>query len=218
MPNKRTTTIAITTALILACGATLHAGEVIGWTWSSGIASVAGVTILPPGAPNNDNVAGPSPNELFVTQKDYVAQGPVDIIFQVRDTGGTTEYQITEGVSNSTGVLFSTYEVQLGFGSGAGFVLSSPGDGLDFDTPDLDSPISFSPWWTGYTPSEDTIVASGGPGLPNTGFTLPYLQFAIDVPDGITEFTLRQFPNNVPEPASMATVSLGGFLLLRRRH
>jgi len=35
------------------------------------------------------------------------------------------------------------------------------------------------------------------------------------VPDGITEFTIRQTP--IPEPASLALLGIGGLALLRRR-
>ena len=82
----------------------LKAGEITTLTWYSGVGSVAGEFIVPPSTPNNDNVAGPSPNTIYVLQKNYVGIGPVDLVFDLTGTGGTTEYHFVEGVSNATGL------------------------------------------------------------------------------------------------------------------
>ena len=216
MKTNQTITTGCVAAFTLAFTGTLHAGQISGFTWSSGIGSVAGVTIVPAVDPNNDDVPGPSLNELFVTQKHYIGIGPVDIEFTVVPTGGVTEYTIIEGVSNSTGFDFTEYRMELGFGMGAGFVQSAPGDGLDFDAPDYNLPTSLAPFFTTVTVTEDVISASGGISLPNGAFTIPYFQFAIDVPDGITAFTLRQVPTAVPEPASLALLMLGGVTMFHR--
>jgi hypothetical protein len=204
-------TLVVVSALSLnLLATTARAGELTGFAWHSGIASVAATTILPPSAPNNDNVAGPSPNDVFITQKNYVGIGPVDLVFTVSDTGGVTEYQFREGVFNNTGVDWGAYHIELGFGHGAGFVASGSGDGLDFDAPDYDSPLDFNPG-PGFFPSvlasEDDIYASGGvmPWLTFAG----YFKFAVDVPDGITEFTIRQSPVPVPEPSAVMLAVLG---------
>ncbi len=205
------------TALALSCGGTLQAGEITAFTPFPGINSIAGVIISPLAAPNNDDVAGTSPNDLFVTQKDYIAIGAVDIVFDVKPTGGVTEYSIREGVSNSTGVDWSGYTIQLGFGTGADFVLSTPGDGLDFDSPDYNSPLDFTVFFsTAINTTEDEIVASGGV-FPNGMFSIPYFLFSIDVPDGISKFTLRQFPTAVPEPMSASMLAMLGVGALTRR-
>ncbi len=214
-------TLAIAT-LLFAISTPLSAGEMIGFSWFSGVASVAGTSVVPPVAPNNDNVVGDSPNIFFLTQKDYRAIGPVDLVFDVRDTGGTTEYFIQEGVQNSTGLDWTGYHLELGFGTGAGFIRSTPGDGLDFDSPDYDSTVdlnaggSFFPLST--TPTEDDIVSFG---LQPNGAFAGYFQFHIDVPDGIDQFTLRQSPigGSVPEPGTAILCGLGlvGFTSRRRR-
>lgn len=208
--------------LLLTLSVPADAGEMVGFSWFSGVASVAGTTVVPPVAPNNDNVVGDSPNIFFLTQKDYRAIGPVDLVFDVRDTGGTTEYYIQEGVQNSTGLDWTGYHLELGFGTGAGFVKSTPGDGLDFDSPDYDSVVdlnaggSFFPVST--TPTEDDIVSFG---LQPNGAFAGYFEFHIDVPDGIDQFTLRQSPiaGAVPEPGTMALLGLGiaSFVARRRR-
>jgi len=189
---------------------TLRAGEITGFNWFSGVASVAGTVFSPPSAPNNDDVIGTSPNSIFVTQKDYVGIGPVDLVFDIINTGGVTEYLVIEGVQNSTGLDWSSYHIELGFGNGAGFVKSTSGDGLDFDAPDFNSDFFFNPA-PGFFPTvavtEDDIIASGGV-MPDFSFAGNFL-FHVDVPDGITSFTIRQSPIAVPEPSTLVMAVLG---------
>ncbi len=194
------------------------AGQILGFTWSSGIASIAGEPVDPPIDANNDNVVGASPNELIVTQKDFFGvNGVADIVFYVIDSGGTTEYAVFEGVSNSSGIDWDQYRIELGFGEGVGFVPSTPGDGLDFDTPDEDSPFDFSAFFSSPTlVNEDVILAEGGL-FPYLAFTTPLFQFSIDVPDGIDSFTLRQIPIAVPEPASALLLASISVLAVKRR-
>jgi len=202
---------------MLSANTQTQAGEITSISWFSGVASVAGEIIGPLLDPNNDNTVGPSLNELLVTQKDYTAIGPVDLVFTVEPTGGTTEYVINEGVSNSTGLDWSGYRIELGFGVGTDFVLSTASDDLNFDSPDFDSGTDFSAFFTSVTENEDDIFATGGL-FPNLMFTFPMFQFSIDVPDGITEFTLRQRPIAalVPEPSTALLASLGFAVLFTR--
>jgi hypothetical protein len=196
--------------LIIFTATSLRAGEITGFTWFSGVASVAGTSFSPPSSPNNDNVVGPSPNSIFVTQKDYVAIGPVDLVFDVIDTGGVTEYAVVEGVQNNTGVDWASYHIELGFGNGAGFVKSGTGDGLDFDSPDFDSDFFFNPspgFFPTATVTEDDILAGGGV-MPDFTFAGNFV-FHVDVPDGITSFTIRQSPIPVPEPTASALATFG---------
>jgi hypothetical protein len=200
----------------------LQAGTVTTFGWHSGVASLAATTITPASPPANDNVVGLSPNEIFVTQKNYVGIGPVDITFDVINDGGTTEYAVKEGVANSTGLPWVGYHIELGYGFDAAFVKSTPGDGLDFDFPDYDSGLQFAPSPGFYFPTatnttEDDIVAGGGV-MPNGGFA-GYFRFSVDVPDGITQFTIRQSPIAAPEPCSCTFVLIGlaGLTLYRCR-
>lgn len=212
----RSAGIAIVLAMMMSSSA--RAGQITGVTWFSGVASVAGTVVTPPSAPNNDNVVGPSPNTFFVLQKDYTAIGTVDLVFDVIDTGGTTEYAFIEGVSNSSGIDWSGYHIELGFGVGGSFVKSAAGDGLDFDAPFFDSTIDFNPgavFFPGYTALEDDLIASGGI-FPNLAYAGNFV-FHVDVPDGITQFTLRQSPLPVPEPGTFVLTSVGLLGLLMRR-
>lgn len=207
--------VVITLAAVAIAAADAQAGEITGFSWSSGIASVGLNPIAPPVAPNNDGNVGPSPNVVFIHQKHYVGIGPVDIEFTVVPSGGTTEYRFMEGVQNDTGLPWTDYHMQLGFGMGASFVPSPAGDGLDFDAPAYDSPVSLLPFTT-LTVTEDGIDAVGGV-VPNFTFVSPWV-FHVDVPDGITAFTVRQYPtiDFIPEPGAMSLALLSGLAFLRR--
>lgn len=209
--------LAFATAALGTCDS-LHAGKITGWNWTSGVASLALTGVPPLADPNNDDVSGPSPNQLTITQKDYFAIGPVDIVFDVMDSGGVTEYTLNEGVFNNTGLPWSAYRIELGFGVGAGFTSSPSGDGLDFDATDFNSPPDFSGsgFFTTVSESEDALEASGGI-FPLFGFPTPLYRFNFDVPDGITTFTIRQQPVGVPEPAAFALAALAGSLICVRR-
>ena len=206
-------------AILILWGATdAWAGEITGVNWFSDVASVAGEVVNPPSALNNDNVTGPSSNTIFVLQKDYFAIGPVDLVFDVINSGGVTEYAVVEGVQNNTGLDWGSYHVELGFGNGTGFVKSGSGDGLDFDAPDFDSTFDFDPS-PGFFPTpnvtEDDIIASGGV-MPDFSYAGNFV-FHVDVPDGITSFTIRQSPIVVPEPATIMLTVTGGLALIRRK-
>lgn len=215
---KKTPVFIVAVTLTLLTTIHVRAGAIMNVNWFSGVASVASTTFSPPSSPNNDDLAGPSPNTIFVHQKDYVGIGSVDLVFDVLDTGGVTEYLVTESVFNNTGLNWGSYHIELGFGIGAGFVGSASGDGLDFDAPDFNSPFFFNPspgFFPLETVIEDDILAYGG--------VMPYLSFAgnflftIDVPDGITEFTIRQSPITVPEPSTLAFLALGSLALVMMR-
>jgi hypothetical protein len=210
--SARITAAVALVALLLLTNASVEAGEVTNLNWYSGIASVGAEPIVPPPSPNNDDVAGPSPNGVFIPQKAYVGIGPVDLVFDVDDSGGTAEYMIVEGVSNSTGIDWTGYRLELGFGHGSGFVLSASGDELDFDAPDFNSPVDFSSWFPTWDVDEDVISVSGGT-MPHGAYSLPYFRFHVDVPDGIDSFTIRQIPIAVPEPSAMALSGVGLVML-----
>ncbi len=194
-----------------------QAGVVVSFGGASGpgLATMSFNNILTP-SPQNDDVAGTSPNTIRVNQKAYDTVDYIDMVFEVSSPvpGGDTEYDFGEGVDNGTGVPWTDYHVQLGFGTGAGFVLSTPGDGLDFDAPDLNSLFDFFPF-TSVAITQDELTVDGGI-FPSGDFNV--FRFPIDVPDGISWFTVRQFPTTtVPEPATMSLVAMGALGMIVRR-
>jgi len=157
-------------------------------------------------SPGNDDVAGSSPNWISINQKAYSTTDYIDMVFTVADSGATaTEYIVTEGVYNGTGDFWIGYQVQLGFGTGTGFVSAGLGDGIDFDTPDDNSPKDFTPF---PTVTFDAVTINAVDGIVSPG-GFHVFTFAIDVPNGITEFTIRQAPRGAPvstEPTTWGTL------------
>jgi hypothetical protein len=165
-------------------------------------------------APSNDN--GVVENNVTIIGKRFDANGYIDIEFTVAASTGVTEYLVTEFVDNNTGLDWSNYTMELGFGTGGQFALSGAGDGLDFDAPLFDSAPTSTAFGS-VTLGEDVLAFSGG----THGSGQQTYTFRIDVPnfaDSAT-FTLRQTPTPVPEPATLALagVALIGALCVRRR-
>ncbi len=197
------TVIVVLVAVVSLVVTPSQAQEVTAFLGASGpgLASMSFNNISTPDV-GNDNFVGTSPNQLNVNQKAYDTVGYIDMVFQVSDVGvPATEYVLNEGVANSTGEDWSDYHLELGFGTGAGFYPSTAGDGLDFDSPDYDSPYTFAPF-TSITFGEDTMDAIGGI-VPSGSFYV--FSFPIDVPETITEFTVRQWPSVSPVAAPSAS-------------
>jgi hypothetical protein len=171
--------------------------------------------------PNNDNVPAPGKgdNNIFVPIKRFDHNGNIDIEFHVAPSQGVTEYQVFESVDNATGVNWNRYNMSLGFGVGAAFVPSPPGDGLDFDFPNFDTPPTSSAF-PNVALGEDNLTFSGG----IQGSAAEMFTFRVDVPDlestvvpgGV--FTLRQTPVPVPEPSAivLASIAIVGLVTCRR--
>jgi hypothetical protein len=184
-----------------------------------GFASVAAVVTV---QANNDNV--PSATALdgntVVPLKRFDFPDYIDIQFTVLPSDGVTEYQVSEFVDNNTGSAWGSYRMQLGFGSGANFVLSALNDGLDFDFPNYDTPPTSAAFPTVLTPDEDQLVFTGG----NHGAGAQPYTFRVDVPNLAGRisptFTLRQIPIVVPEPTKLILVGISAICLgmLYRRH
>ena len=181
------------------------------------IGPVGGVPV----APNNDNTSGDSAN---VVPANYFMKNtlPLDFEFKFENSGGTTEYRFTPSFVNidfTGSITWTQFSFELGFGTGAGFVRSGAGDGLDFDFGD---PSAFSPMFPVLEHKEDSLLFSGG----SVGSIKPAaFFFAVDLPDNLQKFnpyelnyfTLRVTPNGtpapdptpVPEPGTMMLIGTG---------
>jgi hypothetical protein len=195
-----------------------EAGTILGVNPATGTG--LGSAFVPPintFSEGNDNQPGGLDNNLFVPIKRFDATGYIDLEFIVRDSiqpGGTTEYQVFESVDNNTFINWSSYTIELGKGTGAGFIQSPADDGLDFDTPDKDTPPT-STVFNNVAHGQDILVFTAG--IQSTGSEV--YTFRIDVPDGITSFTLRQYPIPVPEPSTLvlACCAVAGLAMAKRR-
>src|SRR5687768_8582524 len=88
-------------------------------------------------SPNNDNEMIPSPNVIPYSVF-FNTLGTLETEFVVENSGASTEYRFTQTFINNTGVLWTGFLFELGFGTGATFTRSTISDELDFDTPDRD--------------------------------------------------------------------------------
>jgi hypothetical protein len=186
--------------------------------WGTGVARAGVITGTPsvagPGgtgaavpltsASNNDNVVVGN-TDLLLFSETFTAIAPIDAVFAVTPTAGTSEYFASNvTVNNTTGVSWVDFHFSL--------IPAVVGDGLDFDTPTMD-PTPTSSAFATLAHGQDTLDWSGGV-VPSGGVVV--FSFSIDVPDvaGNT-FTLRAVPSIaqpvVPEPGSLA---LGGSALL----
>lgn len=182
------------------------------------------------GNPNNDNHTLQETSNFALIGKVFDATDPIDIEFEVFESDGITEYRVFEGLTNSSGIGFTAFSFELGFGTGDNFVPSAAGDELDFDAPGLDPGPTSARFMT-LAAKEDTLRFSDG-SLPN-GLTDTYT-VSIDVPDFNADlmpaaaqtnegyrFTLRQRPTPIPEPGAICIVILSALawtvVTLRRR-
>jgi len=135
--------------------------------------------------------------------------------FVLANSGGTTEYRFTQTLINNTpNATWTGFRFELGFGTGANFVLSQLADTLQFDSFENNSTATSNRF--ALTLDDMKTLDWGGASLPRISSAT--FSFAIDVPDGLANanpsglnrFTLRQTPLEAgaatPEPATTLLV------------
>ncbi len=212
-----TKTVAISAAALLAAAGVASADPIIqqlGGGWQVTIFDPANVSI----EVNNPNTIERD-GQVVITKRATVSQltdegvpAPIVIVFQQisPDAGTVPRIAITEEViNNQTGQLWTAYRQVLAQSGRATFnQAASAGFSID--------PYLFS----SYNVFNDSVLYSGGPGVPsggtfNPGRTSGELVIDIDLSAAPVLFALKEIP--VPTPAGASVLALAGLVATRRR-
>ena len=194
------------------------------------LAPAGAVTPLSTPAPNNDNTVNASPNTITLPAGGSVASplvattlGPIDYIFDVQASQGSTEYRVTTFIANNSGTAWTGFIFQLGTGSGASF--SPIANAIpEIHPPTFDSP-NFDPDLTNTAFNSVSLnamqVTFAGAPLASGPSSVMTSSLSIDTLDdmisgGATNFTLRMIPVPEPAPVSLAVCAGLGLFALRK--
>lgn len=151
--------------------------------------------------PKNDPNAESGKVTAVITETAKVDLGPFDLQLLIDGNG---VFAVAKSVANNTGIAWTSFVLQLGSNLGAGFVPSTPGDGLGFDAGEDNRET------TGAFPNavvgEDRIVFSGF--LPPGG-SAQFVVFVSTATIGNHLVTIRQSAGATigPAPAPLLTPS-----------
>ena len=150
----------------------------------------ASMTAVATPVPNNDDTSG-TVNTVTVS-KSFGSINPIDVRFQVANSGGVTEYRVVETVTNSSQLAWFAFHIELGFGGFAGtpstFVPSGESDLIDFDTSNIlgdPAQLTPTPVSNGFdlvtnATLDNVLDWNGGALAPGQSATFA---FSIDLPD-----------------------------------
>jgi len=141
-----------------------------------------------------------NPSAPILTMDEIIGSLGQDNVMMSGETDEDPIFTVVKTIQNTSGITWTGYILSLSGGAGATFVDgSASAGGNKLQTVDYIHPAAIK--FCGPNP-----VANG---------ELLTLSFDINVPtEGLFNFTLTQEP--VPEPATMALLSLGGLALFRR--
>jgi hypothetical protein len=166
---------------------------------------ISTVTFTGPGLGSSSESHSAAFIPVITYEMTFAHVAPIDMLVNLTGAGAiriTFDTFLVDTVFNATGVAWTDYHFELGTGSGNGFV--RPFDGLAF----VENPPPVSTAFTNHVQQQDSVVWSGGV-VPAGGGVNFLLQ--VDVPDGLSQFTLRQFPSTtgVPQPGSVLLLGAG---------
>jgi len=176
------------------------------------VASARVITdFIPPGSspiavatptPNNDNTTLASPNQIDLPGTaptlSIASLDPVDIVFGLQHSTGSTEYYFRQTVVNNSGFAWNGFKLQLGVAGGSSF----PGVALvDVARPRFDFP-GFDP-----TPANTMFATLGG---TNGFFELSWTNGLVPVGGSMSMTFSVDTPEDLPNPPSTTCASAWG--------
>lgn len=182
---------------------------------------------------NNDNVN--AKQNFLSTDIRFAKVAPIDLIMEVMNSNGTSEYRYEAVILNNTTKPWIDFHFDLGFGTfnAAGmdqFQRSNANDFLDFDFPDKDpGPMNFGQgagvikfmtldykadtidWSNGLVPIGKSTLFFWDVDVPDLNEQIPKSAAIKDNNNQVVgyRFTVRLAPTVVPEPSSALLVALG---------
>jgi len=190
--------------------------------------SLAG-TITGASLPVGPHVLSPEPSDInFGCFADYridvTGLGPADLVVDVSPSSSVKDYAVIAAqLGNFWTQPITGIQLILGTGS------VDPGAGTDSFQPFSSGGLDFD--WESGAPAGDfpppAASAAGSYDLDHQPYVLAWtndetkvnnlleMQYSLDVPDGLSTFTIRHVP--MPEPTSIAIAGLAGLIVLSRR-
>ena len=176
--------------------------------------------------PDYVNPSTTSPNQVVLpgnaSTLSFPSLNPVDILFDVQPSAGSTTYFARELIVNNSGLAWSGFELQIGSGVGANYTFFNafiPEEnyidfgGVNYSMAPPPTASSFAKLGGVFYREvawSDGVVPVGG----TLNLTFSVLTPGAPIGDPNPNFTLRQFPIAVPEPAAATQIALAAICIV----